>query len=118
MGVKCLHKTSSHREWLPGDNGLLMKHPYCEVCGTVKNISSDRGKEMGYFVNVIHYIKNHMKKRNYVVTQSQARLILKEFEEGGFSDNYSLRYSTQKEVFVELVKKYLQVSEDTVKEFL
>ncbi|MFW6185380.1 MAG: hypothetical protein ACOC5C_01755 [Halobacteriota archaeon] len=113
-----MHETSSTREWLPGDNGLLKKHPYCVRCGTVKNISSDRGKKTGYFVNVIHSIKEHMERKDYIVTQAHTRLIIKEFEERGLGDSYSLRYSTQRKVFTELVKKYLRVSEDTVKNFL
>ncbi len=118
MGSDCSHSTSQHKDWLPSTSGLLKPHPHCQKCGTVKNISSDRGKKLGYFVNAIHSLKEHMDKKNYRVSDAQMRLVLREFASEGLDDEYSTPFTTQKEGFIRIIRKYLLVSEDTVERFV
>ena len=55
----CEHKISGSREkiWLPyyfeGRERGLKPHPYCIECGLIKNLSSDKPRSLGYFMNLI-----------------------------------------------------------------
>ena len=116
--MKCSHVSSQQRFWLPTHNGVLKLHPYCVKCGEVKNVSSDRGKGIGYFINVIYELKKFLEKKGYKISQSQIRLIIKEFEDKGYDDTYSIPFSIQKNEFVKIVRKYIKVSEDVICSFL
>ena len=99
-------------------NGILKQHPHCVKCGIVKNVSSDVGKNIGYFVNVLYDLKRFLEKRGYKVAQAQIRLILKEFEDRGLCDTYSISFNIQKEEFLKIVKKYIRISEDVIRSYL
>jgi hypothetical protein len=114
----CRHVPSNKKDWLPTVNGILKQHPYCVKCGVVKNVSSDVGKNTGYFVNVLYNLKRFLEKRGYKVTQTQIRLILKEFEERGYCDTYSISFNAQKEEFLKIAKKYIKVSEEVIRSYL
>ena len=55
----CEHQISGSKEkiWLPyyyeGRDRGLKPHPFCTECGLIKNLSSDRPRSIGYFMNVI-----------------------------------------------------------------
>ena len=51
------HISSYEKHWMPADNGLLVSHPTCRECGTIKNISPDRAEKLGYFANVLAEMK-------------------------------------------------------------
>ena len=114
----CLHENSPKKDWLPIKNGVLRLHPYCKKCGVVKDTSSDSGKRLGYFVNSLYKLKTYLDSRGYKLSQAQIRLILMEFEKKGYADTYSMSFSHQKEVFIKIVKKYVKVSEDVIREFI
>jgi len=114
----CLHENSPKKDWLPIKNGVLRLHPHCKKCGVVKDTSSDTGKKLGYFVNALHKLKSYLDSRGYKLSQAQMRLILMEFEREGYADIYSVSFSLQKEAFVKIVKKYVKVSEDVIREFI
>ncbi len=114
----CRHENSPHREWLPVINGVMKLHPHCQSCGTVKNISSDQGKGIGYFTNSLGRLKEYLERKGYRVTQTQIRLIVREFEKRGLSDAYSIPFSHQKAAFVEITRKYIRVSEDVLESFV
>ncbi|MDD5474851.1 MAG: hypothetical protein PHU34_12020 [Candidatus Methanoperedens sp.] len=85
----------------------LKSHPYCIKCGAVKNISSDRAKPSGYFMNILSHLP---------VTKVQVRLIAKDIEElGDFDDGFSISSFLQEQIFINLVKKYSSLSEFTIK---
>jgi hypothetical protein len=101
--------------WLPlvthvGFNNHLKKHPYCEKCGTVKNIGGDKAKSIGYYTDVLIAIREHINnKRNLMpkLTQTQIRLIAKELESSElFMDTYGSNLDVQRDKFIEDVKKY------------
>lgn len=111
-GMECSHVSSSAKVWLPRlDNHLTIPHPYCRNCGTVKNVSGDNAKGLGYYVNALQEIKGHLKRKGGKLTQVQTRLITKELEKNEhFKDTYGTTGMTQKRVFINAVIKYTGLS--------
>ncbi len=116
--VKCDHVSKS-KDWLPLKNGIIKRHPYCELCGTVKNVSSDRGKRLSFFIVAVSKLRKLMEKKGYKISDAQIRLIIKELSElEDFNDTWWITFSRQKEIFVSVIKKYVNVSEDTINSIL
>jgi hypothetical protein len=97
--------------WLPYEDRGHMKglksHPYCLLCGVVKNLSSDRAKPIGYYMNILS---------NLPITKVQTRLIAKDLEGlGDFDDVFSISSFMQELLFINIVKKYSGLSEQTIK---
>lgn len=119
IGKAHVHKSSNDRAWLPALNGLLQPHPFCRSCGAVKNISSDRAKGLGYYINVLAEIKRHLEARGGKLSKAQIRLIIKELEETkDFADTYIMLGSVQRSIFVNAVRKYTELSRSYVESFL
>jgi hypothetical protein len=94
----------------------LKSHPFCIHCGMVKNISSDRAKSKGYFINVISQIEKHLKIPGSSV---RMRLVVKDLEKiEDFDDAYSMSKYAQEKTFISIVKKYYQISDRTIQQFL
>ena len=87
----------------------LKPHPYCIHCGVVKNISVDRAKPMGYYMNIL---------ARQGITKVQIRLIVKELERLDFDDAYSVTRPEQEEVFLNVVQKHSKVPKDRIRAFL
>lgn len=111
--MSCDHKTCGNIQkiWLPyefrGHMKGLKAHPYCLNCGAIKNISSDRAKHIGYFMNILSRLH---------VTKVQTRLIANDLEEfGDFEDIFSITSFLQEKIFIDIVKKYSNLSEHTIK---
>jgi len=111
--MSCDHKLCGNiqKVWLPyevrGHMKGLKSHPYCLLCGAVKNISSDRAKPLGYFMNILS---------NLPVTKVQTRLIAKDLEDlGDFEDAFSISSFIQEQIFINVVKKYSSLPEHTIK---
>jgi hypothetical protein len=96
------------RVWFPTDDqrySSLEKHPWCKHCGLVENISDDRPKKIGYWMNLFSYICSLMP-----VTQVQKRLIAKEIESSEvFQDMFGTFGSDQKIRFIQILSKYIPV---------
>lgn len=114
----CEHQEAAERSWLPSENGLLKQAPHCELCGTVKNITSDKGKGIGYFQNALARLKKDLEGRKYKVTQAQIRLIIKEFEGKGLADAYWNSFSNQRENFLEIASKYVRINRDSIRDYI
>ena len=103
MISRCKHEScgASEKVWLPyefeGRSRGLKPHQYCIHCGTVKNISPDKAKSIGYYTNVLARMP---------ITKVQMRLIIKELDNMDFDDTYSMTKSAQEKVFVSVVQKY------------
>jgi len=101
---------TAEKVWLPyeleGRSSGLKPHSYCILCGVVRNISADRAKPMGYYMNILARLG---------ITKVQIRLIAKELERVDFDDAYFMTRSEQKEVFISVVKKHSKVREDTIR---
>jgi hypothetical protein len=112
--MKCDHK-SNKKDWVEMQNGILKLHPYCDKCGVIKNISSDRGKKISYFVMALSRLRKTLESRGYKVSDAQIRLIVKELMEiEGFEDTWWITFSKQKEIFTNVVQKYVKVSRDLI----
>ena len=97
------------------ENGVIKPHPYCRKCGTIKNISSDRGKKMGYFIVVLSNLKKELESKGYKISEAQMRNITNELSRiDGFDDVWWITLSKQKEIFIKVVRKYVKVSERVI----
>ena len=114
-----IHRSSHDRVWLPTSNGLLEPHPFCRNCGAVKNISSDKARGLGYYINALAEIKRYLEYKGRKFSQAQIRLIIKELEsKEDFADTYMMLGSVQRNIFINVVKKYTGLSRSFVKSFL
>lgn len=118
--MACSHISSSTKVWLPRlDNHIVVPHPYRKNCGTVKNISSDRAKEIGYYLDILSEIKKYLEKGRGKLTQVQMRMIVKELQKTGrFEDTYGIKSSAQKSAFISAAMRYTNLSLGTIDSFL
>jgi len=116
--VLCDHEANK-KDWVPLQNGIAKLHPFCRNCGTVKNVSSDKGRKIGYFVIALSKLKKILKDRGYRISEAQIRLIVKELTQiDGFEDTWWITFSKQKEIFTSTVRKYVKVSENVIEAVL
>ncbi len=114
--MECNHNPGG-RDWLSMQNGVMGVHPFCDKCGIVKNISSDRGKKLGYFIRSLSGLRKKLDYVGYHVSDAQIRLISNELEDREeFTDNWWVTFSRQKELYVNTVQKYVKVSPDLIEE--
>ncbi len=118
----CIHEDCGAKEkvWLPfvarGMYRGLKPHPYCKHCGLIKNIG-DRAKNIGYYINIIANMERYLEKRG--ITKVQMRLIAKELEGNEcFNDSYGVSRFNQDKVFIDIVQRYCNVSENFILRFL
>jgi len=105
--MTCKHNDckTNQRIYLPSNDApsTVSRHPYCTKCGVIKNISTDRGRKLGYYINQL----SKMRKRKLIPTHAQFRLILKEINKTwAFDDLYSARKTGQDQIVIEAVMKY------------
>ena len=114
----CIHEAHK-KDWLKTSNYVMKLHPYCSKCGTVKNVSSDKGKKMNYFIVALYKLRKNLKRKGYKISEAQIRLIAKELSQiDGFQDTWWITFSKQREIFVKVVKKYVKVSENVIRSAL
>lgn len=117
--AECEHTNCSSIEkvWLPytyqGRECGLKPHPYCTKCGLVKNLSSEKPKSVGYYMNILAEMKQEFK-----ITKVQTRLISQELEKADLEDDYAMDRYQQEEFFVATVEKYINLSDWVVRKFL
>ena len=81
----------------------------------VKNLSPDRAKGIGYFINVLSRIDKHLKIPGSSV---RMRLVVKDLEKiEDFEDEYSMSKFTQENVFISVIKKYYNIPDRTIQQF-
>jgi hypothetical protein len=78
-------------------------------CGAVKNLSSERPRNIGYYMNVIAEMGRRIK-----ISKVQVRLIVQEMERLEFDDKYALDRQQQEKLFIEIIKKYIDVPEHVI----
>ncbi|MCD6473975.1 MAG: hypothetical protein J7K47_03605 [Thermoplasmata archaeon] len=102
------------RAWLPLPNGSVAPHPWCVKCGVVKNLTEDRAKKMGYWMNLLAEIAS-----SFGISRAQRRLAALALQAyDGFDDMYSMTGEAQKKVFAKVIKKYFGISESVVYSFV
>ncbi len=106
---KCKHISCNHKDkiWISEENSYdIKRHPWCINCGVVKNISTDRPKKLGFWMNILSRLSNSHK-----IKKCQIRLISKELQESDlFNDLYSISGSSQKKLFLGVIKKYTNLN--------
>ena len=105
----CNHDNCGREEriWLNSNEPYsdVELHPWCVHCGLIKNVSDDRPKKIGYWMNVLSLVE-----KDYNIKKVQKRLVSKELETNtGFNDFYGTTGSSQKNLFVDILKKYCKV---------
>ncbi len=122
----CLHR-SIDGDWLPllrkKRKMTLAPHPYCGKCGLVRNVGPDRPKKIGFYVDKLSELERYLENEDSKggknkLTEAQKRLIVKEMEDQEvFIDLYGVMASTQKEKFIDIVRKYRPDIEEKVIEY-
>jgi hypothetical protein len=106
----CSHIECDREEtiWLPSldeGNGDIKKHTWCKNCGIVKNISDDRPKKIGYWMNKLSILSSELSLK-----QCQKRLIAKKIEScESFIDLFGTFGSDQKELFIDIVLESVHI---------
>jgi hypothetical protein len=115
----CEHQISGSKEkiWLPyyyeGRDRGLKPHPFCTECGLIKNLSSDRPRGIGYFMNVIAELGEH-----YKIAQVQIRLIVLEMEKQSMDDRFGIDRQQQEKLFIDITTRILNVPARAVSELV
>jgi hypothetical protein len=115
----CEHRISGSREkvWLPyyyeGRDRGLKPHPFCTECGLIKNLSSERPRSVGFFMNVIAELS-----KRYRIAKVQIRLIALEMEKQSLEDKFGMDRLQQEKLFIEITTRTLNVPERAVTELL
>jgi hypothetical protein len=124
--ARCSHENCGreHRIWIPEttpfsddtrsisstERSEVSLHHWCVLCGCIQNISDDRPKKMGYWINVLSKLA-----RKYHLTDSQRRLVIKALESNEFfEDLYGTTGSAQQGVFVKVVHNYSNLDQKTI----
>ncbi|MGA9097670.1 MAG: hypothetical protein WB392_01920 [Methanotrichaceae archaeon] len=108
----CEHRSCSsvERVWLPyyydGRERGLKLHPYCVDCGLIKNLSSNKPRTIGYYLNILSELG-----KLYKIAQVQIRLVVHEFEGQELDDSYGMDRLQQEKLFIDIVRKYINVPE-------
>ena len=111
----CEHKCIGERVWLPFQyNGLdkgLKSHPCCSKCGLIKNISSDRPKPIGHYLNILGSLA-----KEHSISNVQIRLISRYLN--CLEDPYGFDRYQQEKVFKDIILKYTNIPEMTIENAL
>jgi len=116
---ECQHQNCGGREkiWMPYSfrdrNRGLKPHPYCIHCGQVKNLSSERPRDVGYYLNLVASLG-----LRYKIAKVQMRLIALEMAREELADFYGMDRHQQEELFVNIVTRNLNVHERAVRALL
>ncbi|WP_316967567.1 hypothetical protein [Candidatus Methanocrinis natronophilus] len=90
----------------------LKPHPYCAECGLIKNLSSEKPRKIGFYINIITSLKE-----DFRMAQAQIRLMALDMEKLDFEDDYSMDRHQQEELFIEIVQKYSKVPDWALRRF-
>lgn len=113
----CSHRSCGNGEkvWLPhsyqGKDCGLKPHPYCVECGLIKSLSSDKPRKIGFYINIIATLGERLK-----VSQAQMRLVSIELQNAGIEDSYGMDRYQQEMLFTQIVRKYITVPEQVIRE--
>ncbi|MEG9193777.1 MAG: hypothetical protein V6S10_00390 [Candidatus Methanoglobus sp.] len=112
--MHCSHEPSGEMVWEKTEFSAVKLHPVCANCGTLKNVSSSRGKKLGYFISVLSRLREYCK-----ISEAQLRLIAKELERNeDFCDLWWISYERQRKIFINVVKKYVNVNTQVIESLL
>jgi hypothetical protein len=119
LEMKCDHKISNETVWYPEIKATFLPVPVCNNCRTLKNISGDRGRGIGFYINILSNMKRHLANEDIKLSSSQMRLIIKELRKtDGFEDTYWIKGSVQKSIFIKSVQKFTSLSVAFIERFI
>jgi len=111
----CEHKCFGDRVWLPfqyyGMDRGLKSHPCCSKCGLVKNVSSDRPKPIGHYLNILGCLA-----KAHSISNVQVRLI--SLSLNCLDDPYGFDRHQQNEIFKKSILKFTKISERIIENAL
>ena len=82
----------------------------------IKNIGSDRAVGTGYFINALAHMEKYLKLPGSSV---RMRLVARELRKiDDFEDAYSMSKYAQEKIFIEIIKKYYNLPDRTIQQFL
>ena len=110
------HQSTPDRHYFPIHNCLLASHPACRACGAIKNISPDRGKRLGYYINILTGLRGY--KGEKLLSEVQVRLITRGLQKKDFDDAYSITGTAQRDIFFSTVRRYSNLSVNFIESFL
>jgi hypothetical protein len=85
----------------------------------VKNVSGDKAKDIGFYINALAEMKRYLERNGGKLADAQIRLIYKELNSvEGFGDAYYMLGSTQRNIFINAVRKYTNLSPSFIEGFL
>jgi hypothetical protein len=119
VAIPCCHESCGFEEriWLPerlSTKSDVALHQWCVLCGVIRNISDDRPKKIGFWINVLSRIA-----KRFSLTETQKRLMVKEIESNEcFEDLYGTTGSAQREVFIKAIEKYCNLGEATIASYI
>ena len=103
----CNHERCGREKyiWFPTshtNHAEILKHPWCKHCGVLENISDDKPKKIGYWINIFAKIRPYLH-----ITQVQSRLVSTELKQNNdFVDFYATTFTSQKNLFVTILAKH------------
>lgn len=101
--------------WLPTrKGGPMVQHPFCEVCGLIKAIGSERPLKQGGIVNLVAALSERFTATGRKVTEAQRRLINKKLTALQVEDTFAYTRASQLAVFVQVFGDYTGVPKDIV----
>lgn len=115
----CDHENCPREQyvWFPTGNiryAEIQKHPFCKHCGTLKNISDDQGKKLGYWMNILARMQHE-----FPLTRVQHRLISQALtDHEDFLDLYGISLDSQKEIFIKTITSYSKCSKNELTNWL
>jgi len=98
------------RVWLPKDRGAessATRHPYCIICGTVKDLSLPRAKPLAYYLGGLASLKRHLEaaEGGPKLAQVQSHIIaVRLAARPEFEDPYATPGRMQLTAFVDVVR--------------
>ena len=98
---------------LKAEKGGLKPHPYCIECGLIKNLSSEKPRSIGYFMNIIAELGTRHK-----IAKIQTRLIALDMERLALDDKFGMDRMQQEDLFIEIATRILNIPARAVYELL
>ncbi len=106
------HRECGARErlWLPkeyDEAASSSRHPFCIHCGTIKNLAPPRGRPLGYYLNGVAHLKEHLAHSAVYgkLAQVQSHLIAERImARPEFEDPYGTPGRAQLRAYVEVIQ--------------
>jgi|GEM_PF-1030773 len=106
------HQDSGGREavWLakePEESASVARHPFCVVCGTVRNLSLPKAHPLGYYLSGLAALKEHLEHAPLrpKLAQVQTHLIASRLaSRPEFEDSYGTPGRAQLHAYVDVIR--------------